>query len=165
MLDEADRMLDMGFRPVVDRIVAMTPARPPDAALLGDARRRGRPHRARATRATRAATSTPPRRERAATSSTASCAVSHEAKLDRSSPSCATTERGRTLVFVRTKRGADRLVKQLARARRRGRRDARRQVAERSASARSPRSSAGRVDTLVATDVAARGIDVATSRT
>ena len=26
VLDEADRMLDMGFRPVVDRILAKTPA-------------------------------------------------------------------------------------------------------------------------------------------
>ena len=45
VLDEADRMLDMGFKPVVDRIVRMTPRRAPDAALLRDPRRRGGPHR------------------------------------------------------------------------------------------------------------------------
>ena len=38
VLDEADRMLDMGFRPAVDRIVRATPARAPDAVLLGHAR-------------------------------------------------------------------------------------------------------------------------------
>ncbi len=66
VLDEADRMLDMGFRPAVDRIVERLPGRPPDAVLLRHARRRGGPRRgglhARSPRAT--STCRPPRRRR-----------------------------------------------------------------------------------------------------
>ncbi|HEX7299863.1 MAG TPA: C-terminal helicase domain-containing protein, partial [Solirubrobacteraceae bacterium] len=67
--------------------------------------------------------------------------------------------RGRTLVFVRTKRGADRLVKKLKAQ------DVH-AVAMHGDKSQSQRERAlarfekGKVDTLVATDVAARGIDV-----
>ena len=37
VLDEADRMMDMGFWPDVQRIVSVAAEGPPDAALLGDA--------------------------------------------------------------------------------------------------------------------------------
>ena len=69
-------------------------------------------------------------------------------------------ERGLTLVFVRTKRGADRLVKRLASS-------SVQAVAMHGDKSQGQREralanfEAGVVDTLVATDVAARGIDVA----
>jgi superfamily II DNA/RNA helicase len=68
-------------------------------------------------------------------------------------------ERERTLVFVRTKRGADRLVKRLAG-------EGVRALAMHGDKTQGQREralaqfDAGKVDTLVATDVAARGIDV-----
>ena len=69
-------------------------------------------------------------------------------------------ERELTLVFVRTKHGADRLVKRLASARRARRWRCTATSRSASASRRSRASSPAQVDTLVATDVAARGIDV-----
>jgi ATP-dependent RNA helicase RhlE len=85
--------------------------------------------------------------------------VPHEAKLDTLVHELRSDDRGRTLVFVRTKRGADRLVKRL---RARGA-DAVAIHGDKSQSQREKalqRFHAGQTDTLIATDVAARGIDV-----
>jgi ATP-dependent RNA helicase RhlE len=85
--------------------------------------------------------------------------LAHEAKLEALVQELGDEDRGRTLVFVRTKRGADRLVKRLGRHRvqavaMHGNKS---QPQRQKALARFSR---GDVDTLVATDVAARGIDV-----
>jgi superfamily II DNA/RNA helicase len=86
--------------------------------------------------------------------------VSHEGKVARLVSELSDSERGLTLVFVRTKRGADRLVKRLAKS-------SVRAVAMHGDKSQGQREralanfEAGVVDTLVATDVAARGIDVA----
>ena len=95
-------MLDMGFRPAVDRIVSRHPARPPDAVLLGHAGRRGRqdrlrlharrPHpRARAPSRSCAADVEPPLRRRRPTraSWTPSCDELRREASDRRSCSCA----------------------------------------------------------------------------
>jgi ATP-dependent RNA helicase RhlE len=158
VLDEADRMLDMGFRPAVDRIVRLTPRGRQtlffSATLEGDAGRVA----AEYTRDPRRHDHAVPARARGRVEHRF-LAVGHEAKLDSLVHELSSTARGRTLVFVRTKRGADRLVKRLK---------SRGVVAvamhgDRTQSQREKalgRFHTGAVDTLVATDVAARGIDV-----
>ena len=158
VLDEADRMLDMGFRPAVDRIVRACPAKRQtlffSATLDGEA----------GTVAQRYTTD-PIRHEHGPTARRAAAEVEHRfvpvSGEDRIETLIAEleAERDLALVFVRTKRGADRLVKRL---------DARgvRAVAMHGNKSQRQREVAlarfenGSVDTLVATDVAARGIDV-----
>ena len=158
VLDEADRMLDMGFRPPVDRIVRQTPADRQtlffSATLHGEVARLADRYTHDARRHEHKATV-----EQRNDVKHRFLAMRHENKLDALVRELRDSDRGRTLVFVRTKRGADRLVKRLrgrgvtAMAMHGNKTQPQREKAL-------ARFEGGGVDTLVATDVAARGLDV-----
>ena len=157
VLDEADRMLDMGFRPVVDRIVAKCPRERQtlffSATLDGEA---GRIAALYTQDAVQHEHVPPPRK--AADIEHRFVRVEREDRLARLADELG-AGRELTLVFVRTKHGADRLAKNL---KRRGIEA----VAMHGDKSQRQRERAladferGHVTTLVATDVAARGIHV-----
>jgi superfamily II DNA/RNA helicase len=159
VLDEADRMLDMGFRPAVDRIVRAC-AEPRQtlffSATLDGAAGEVADHY---TRNAVLREHEPEQRRDTAQIEHRFIRVTHEGRLD-SLVTELSRERQLTLVFVRTKRGADRLVKRLQSHQIAA-------VAMHGNKSQNQRERAlasfesGKVDTLVATDVAARGIDIA----
>lgn len=150
-------MLDMGFRPVVDRIVARCPRDRQtvffSATLDGEAGRIAQAYTRDAIRHEHA-----PAQTRTAAIEHRFVAAEREERLDALVRELR-ADRDLALVFVRTKRGADRLVKRLGR-------EGVNAVAMHGDKSQRQREKAlasfeaGRIDTLVATDVAARGIDV-----